>query len=246
MQVIIPRRGINDEGKGKKYALLKLISAATSDYVWLQDDDITPPSATPDLNADLIILPLRMAAGSGSLLCRLQQAEYAAIQELTMMTAKAGHPIMCSGANLIVRRDKWLEAKDDLHFEIPSGDDMFLLESAKRRGWRIVVKDQKQYEAIVQPQESLRAFLRQRMRWAGKAPHYTDRDIRCWGMVVVAANVLQILCFPIILIKFPLEYKLIKKRDISVSLWLALILEVLYPWYLLFSILAGLIIRREW
>lgn len=245
MQVIIPRRGINDEGKGKKFALLKLISAATSDYVWLQDDDITPPSAAPDLNADLIILPLRMAAGSGSLLCRLQQAEYAAIQELTMMTAKAGHPIMCSGANLIVRRDKWLEANDDLHFEIPSGDDMFLLESAKRRGWRIVAKDQKQYEAIVQPQESLRAFLRQRMRWAGKAPHYTDKDIRRWGTLIVVANMLQILCFPIVLIKFPFEYKLIKKRDISVSLWVAIILEIIYPWYLLLSILGGLL-RREW
>ncbi len=245
MQVIIPRRGINDEGKGKKYALLKLISAATSDYVWLQDDDITPPSASPDLNADLIILPLRMAAGSGSLLCRLQQAEYAAIQELTMMTAKAGHPIMCSGANLIVRRDKWLEAKDDLHFEIPSGDDMFLLESAKRRGWHIVAKDQPQYEAIVQPQESLRLFFRQRMRWAGKAPHYTDKDIIRWGALIAAANVLQILCFPIIIVKFPIEYRLIKKRDISVSLWVALLLEVIYPWYMLFSLVGGLF-RNRW
>lgn len=245
MQVIIPRKGINDEGKGKKFALLKLISAATSDYVWLQDDDITPPSATPDLNADLIILPLRMAAGSGSLLCRLQQAEYAAIQELTMLTAKAGHPIMCSGANLIVRRDKWIEAKDDLHFDIPSGDDMFLLESAKRRGWRIMVKDQPQYEAIVQPQETLGAFLRQRMRWAGKAPHYTDADIRRWGALIVGANVMQVLFFPIILIKFPIEYRLIKKRDISVSLRVALCLEVIYPWYMFITLLGGLF-RRNW
>lgn len=245
MQVIIPRRGINDEGKGKKHALFKLISAATDDYVWLQDDDVTPPSQVPDLTADLIILPLRMAAGSGSLLCRLQQAEYAAIQELTMMTAKAGHPIMCSGANLIVRRDKWLEAKDDLHFEIPSGDDMFLLESAKRRGWHIVVKDQPCYEAVVQPQETLGAFLRQRMRWAGKAPHYTDKDIRRWGALIVTANVLQVLCFPIILVKFPIEYKLIKKRDISVSLKVAIILELIYPWYMLLTLLGGLF-RRGW
>ncbi len=245
MQVIIPRRGINDEGRGKKYALLKLISTATDDYVWLQDDDVTPPLASPDLNKDLIILPLRMAAGSGSLLCRLQQAEYAAIQELTMLTAKAGHPIMCSGANLIVRRNKWLEAKDDLHFEIPSGDDMFLLESAKRRGWTIGVQDQKHYEAIVQPQERLRDLLKQRMRWAGKAPHFTDKDIRRWGVMIVTANVLQLLCFPVILIKFPIEYRLIKKRDISVSLWVALLLEVIYPWYMLLSLLGGLF-RSRW
>lgn len=245
MQVIIPRKGINDEGKGKKFALLKLISAASSDYVWLQDDDITPPSSTPDLNADLIILPLRMSAGSGSLLCRLQQAEYAAIQELTMQTAKKGHAIMCSGANLIVRRAKWLEAKEDLHFDIPSGDDMFLLESAKRRGWTIVAKDQRCYEAVVAPQESLRDLLHQRMRWAGKAPHYTDKDIRMWGTMIIIANLLQMVCWPFVLIKFPIEYQLIKKRDNSVSLWVTILLEVLYPWYILVCLFGGLL-RRSW
>ena len=38
--IVVPRKGINDEGKGKKYALYRLISAAETEYVWMQDDDV--------------------------------------------------------------------------------------------------------------------------------------------------------------------------------------------------------------
>ncbi len=246
MQVIIPRKGINDEGKGKKFALHKLISAATDEYVWMQDDDIIPPTATPPLDADLIILPLHMSEGSGSLLCRLQQAEYAALQQVTMATAKKKHAVLCSGANLIVKRDLWLEAYEDLHPEVPSGDDMFLLESAKRRHWVITCADSEEYEAEVAPKESLRELLHQRMRWAGKAPFYTDKDIIRFGSVVMIANLIQLLCPFVLLVKFPFEYTLIKKRDPKVSLWIALLLEILYPYYMLICLLGGFFRRSSW
>ena len=208
---IVPRRGINDEGKGKKFALHKLIAAATTEYVWLQDDDVSFPQdfavmadeIAPLLGeADLYILPLQMAKGT-SLLQQLQGAEYAAIQQLTMETAMHNHPIMCSGANMIVRRDKWLESYADLHPELASGDDMFLLESFKRRGLRVAVIDDSRFCATIAPVASWRAFFRQRMRWAGKAPHYTDKDIILCGMVITIANLLQIVCPAVLLIKFP-------------------------------------------
>ena len=241
---IIPQRGINDEGKGKKYALHKLISAAKTEYVWLQDDDIIAPSDTPETTADLLILPLRME-GDNSLLERLQRAEYAALQQITVETAQRGKPVLCSGANLIVRRDRWLESWPDLHVDIPSGDDMFLLESFKRRGLNIEVLDSERYTAVVRPQTTWKTFFRQRMRWAGKAPHYTDPDIRRYGALVVTANILQLLCPLIIIFKFPFEYGLIKKRDASVSLLDALLLELLYPFYMLICIIGGLF-RHTW
>ena len=241
---IIPRRGINDDGKGKKYALHKLIAAAGTEYVWLQDDDVIPPSAIPETHADLLILPLRMEGGD-SLLERLQIAEYAAIQELTMASAKSGRAVMCSGANLIVRREKWLESWDELHPDIPSGDDMFLLESFKRRGLRIAVLDAPRYTAVVRAMPTWWAFWRQRMRWAGKAPHLKDRDIRRYGIKVLVANILQLLCPLVIFVKFPIEYRLIKKRGASVSLVDALLLELLYPFYMLICLIGGLF-RRQW
>ena len=180
-----------------------------------------------------------------SLLERLQIAEYAAIQQLTIETAKRGHAVMCSGANLIVKRDRWLESYPDLHPEIPSGDDMFLLESFKRRGLKIDVSESVELTAIVRPHTSWRAFFCQRMRWAGKAPKYTDKDILCCGAIVLIANMIQVLCPVVLLVKFPIEYHLIKKRDKSVGFGTALLLEVVYPFYMLICLIGGLF-RRRW
>ena len=269
---ITPIRGVNDDNLGKKHALSKLIHAATSEYVWLHDDDVVLPEAAKEPNLtfpkgkeqapDLIILPLRMESdslllgrGRVGLLEKLQIAEYAAIQELTMRTAKRGKAVMCSGANLIVRREVWLECEKDLHFEIPSGDDMFLLEAVKRRkGNKLTVIDEPEFTATVRPLTSWRAFFKQRMRWAGKAPHYTDRDIIRCGRLVAAANILQLICPLIILIKFPIEYSLIRSRQkkslqspiSNLQLFsIALLLEILYPFYLLICLIGGRF-RKKW
>ena len=290
---ITPIRGVNDDNLGKKHALSKLIHAATTEYVWLHDDDvILPPVATDPVcqpegrsvfcqpkavcqrsgltgDADLIILPLKMESTSSPLhggseggvgiLEALQIAEYAAIQELTMRTAKRGHAVMCSGANLIVRREAWLACEPDLHPEIPSGDDMFLLEAMKKRGYKIAVIDEPDFTAVVHPASTWRAFFRQRMRWAGKAPKYTDPDIIRCGALVVAVNLLQILCPLIILIKFPIEYSLIRQREKSYTVhrtpytkkprtpwYVALLLELLYPFYIIAVCLGGLVRTKQW
>ena len=283
-QHITPVKGVNDDHLGKKHALSKLIHAATNEYVWLHDDDVVLPKATKKavvIDGDLIILALRMESESDkpSLLEKLQIAEYAAIQELTMRTAKAGHAVMCSGANLIVRREAWLACEPDLHPEIPSGDDMFLLEAMKKRGYKISVIDEPDFTAVVHPASTWRAFFRQRMRWAGKAPKYTDPDILRCGALIVAANLLQLLCPLILLIKFPIEYSLIRQREITnhksqmtnvkcqmtnlksqitnvncqisnkeprTPWYVALLLELLYPFYILFSLLGGLFRQKKW
>ena len=267
VQHITPIRGVNDDNLGKKHALSKLIHAATSEYVWLHDDDVILPQAvekTFDIRHstfDLIILPLRMESENErpSLLEKLQIAEYAAIQELTMRTAKAGRAVMCSGANLIVKKEVWLACEKELHPEIPSGDDMFLLEAVKRHGYKIGVIDEPDYTAIVRPQTTCRAFFRQRMRWAGKAPKYTDRDIIHCGAIVLMMNVLQVLCPLILLVKFPIEYSLIRSRENTecsvqntenikprTTWYVALLLELVYPFYLLATLVCGLFRKNTW
>ena len=253
-QHITPIKGVNDDNLGKKHALSKLIHAATSEYVWLHDDDVVLPEAVNDvqftihnLQADLVILPLKMESehSKPSLIEQLQIAEYAAIQELTIRKAKKEQAVMCSGANLIVKREVWLECESDLHPEIPSGDDMFLLEAVKRRGYKVSVIDKSSYTAVVRPLTSWKAFFKQRMRWAGKAPKYTDRDIIRCGRLVAVANILQLLCPLIILIKFPIEWSLIKSREPQIKWYVALLLEIVYPFYLLICLIGGLF-RKSW
>lgn len=258
---ITPIRGVNDEGKGKKHALHRLIHATEADAVWLHDDDIIRPTATDAEaiaalgDADLLILPLKMVESldtrsamrnqrHSTLIQRLQVIEYAALQQLTIRTAKRSRAILCSGANLIVRRDVWLEAEPHLHPEIPSGDDMFLLEYCKRTGRKIAVSEAENMTATVTAQPTLRALLRQRMRWAGKAPHYSDADIRRAGALVTVALVLQLLNPLFVLIWLPLEYKLIRDNGFA-SLDIVL-LALIYPYYALIALIGGLLHQQRW
>lgn len=245
---VVPRRGINDEGKGKKWALHRLIPQVQTEWVWLTDDDVRYPHDVPPpellSQSDMIILPLRMETDD-SLLGRLQMLEYTAIQALTMETAKRGHAVMCSGANLLVRREAWLACEAELHPEIASGDDMFLLETMKRRGMRVHVYDGA--EATITPAPSLRALLRQRMRWAGKAPHYRDSDILLCGAWTVVSNVLAALCLPWLLLKWLSDTALIATRKkITTRLLLeTLLLTIVYPWYMLICLVGGFF-RKSW
>ena len=247
---ITPIRGVNDEGKGKKHALHRLIHAADADIVWLHDDDIFRPTATDAEaidalgDADLLILPLKMNAPHQSLVERLQVIEYSALQQLTIHTAKRGRAILCSGANLIVRHDVWLEAEPHLHPEIPSGDDMFLLEYCKRTGRKIAISEAENMTATVTAQPTLRALLRQRMRWAGKAPHYTDADIRRAGALVTVALVLQLLNPLFVLLWLPLEYNLIRNKGFAPID--VLLLALVYPYYALIALIGGLLNPQRW
>lgn len=258
---VVARRGINDEGKGKKWALHRLVPQVESEWVWLSDDDVLPAAQCPRpeeyQDYDLMILPLRMEASpwggeANTLLTRLQILEYAAIQGLTIRTAQRGRAVMCSGANMLVRKAVWLQLEPELHPELPSGDDMFLLEAAKRHGLRVGTLDQPHYAATCFAQAHWRAFLRQRRRWAGKAPHYRDRDILQMGAWTAVSNLLTLLC-PLWLIgKWLVDTKLIRKarfalpEEQTVSYADTLLLTLLYPWYMFYCLLSGLRHKKEW
>ncbi len=251
---------INDEGKGKKWALLQGVEQATTDYVWLTDADVThntyPLFVPPTLLGDLTILPLQMKdnvshSKATSLLVELQQTEYLALQSLTMLAAEKGHAVMCAGANMIVNRKLWLASYTDLHTEIPSGDDMFLLESFKRRGLQIKPLYEPAYIATIQPQTTWRAFFHQRMRWAGKAPKYTDKDILLCGTLTALANILVFICPLLLLIKFPIDWQILqraKRYNLTTKpqLCYALLLAIVYPWYMFICLLGGLLRQKKW
>lgn len=247
---ITPIRGVNDEGKGKKHALHLLIHATDADVLWLHDADIERPTASDSEalacmgDADLLILPLRMRTTQNTLLQRLQVIEYTALQNLTIRMARRGKAILCSGANLMVRRDVWLQAEPHLHPEIPSGDDVFLLEYCKRSGRRIAACDADPMTAVVTAQPTLRTLLRQRMRWAGKAPWYTDHDIRLYGALVTLAIVLQLLCPPVVLLYLPWQCSLIRGHGFAPLE--VLLLAIVYPYYAIVALIGGLLHPKRW
>ena len=242
-----------DAGKGKKQALLRAMPLIESEFVWLCDADILPPPMPASLpDADLIILPLRLES-EHAVLRKLLTLEYAAIQALTMLAAEKGHPILCAGANMIVRKSAWEECAGAIHVDIPSGDDMFILEEMKRRGKKIVAGPASLTATCFAP-SSLRALLRQRARWAGKAPAYHDREILLAGGWTVLSNLFVYLLPGWAFIKWVADMLLIErhhkqhaypeKYGLKTWLWGAL-LTVVYPIWMLLCFVVGLS-RKEW
>lgn len=253
----------SDEGKGKKHALNTAVRLVPTRYIWFNDDDavLTPSDkATKDklqgggigyvrknleeADPDMIILPLRMTNGSGKLLERLQALEYDAIQALTLRSAERGKSVMCAGANLIVKKESWLACEEALHPELPGGDDMFLLEAMKSNG--MLVMSAAAPELFIAPCPTLRSLLRQRMRWAGKAPRFSDRDIRNCGIWTIISNVLAAVCPLWLIVKWIADTVLIGRRrkvtarDIACSL----LLTIVYPYYMLICLIGGLLTQH--
>ena len=237
---------VPERGHGRKQALYDGMSVIYTKHVWIHDAQAElPPILPPRLpEADLMILPLKMKAPHATLLEELQQIEFAAIQELTMRTARRGKPALCFGANMIVNREAWIASYPHLHHNIPEGDGMFLLESFKHRGRRVTAIDH--YAVTVHALPTLREVVNRRKLRAGELLHYRDRDFRLLCASVLLSNLLVVACPPLLIIKWVVDTLMVRKRLPRLRLiWIkTLLLTVVYPWYVLAIMLAGLFSKR--
>jgi len=114
--------------------------------------------------------------------------EFSALQALTEATALAGHPVMCNAANMSFRRDVYLRYAGELRPDLPSGDDMFLLEAVMRGGG--AVRHDGRMAAAVETAGAVTAaaMLRQRARWASKALHLRGAPTLILSAATAACN----------------------------------------------------------
>lgn len=253
---------------GKKEALHRLVRSAKTSYVLLTDGDVSVSSRWVEAvmdsawGTDLLMLPVRMSVDSGvrgwqALWQRAQALEFASLVGSGMAMCGLGHPIMCNGAGLLVKTDKWLESWDDLHPELPSGDDVFLLHSFKRRGLTVRYATAPDTAVCTTPSHSLSDFWRQRTRWASKATAYTDRDTIAVAAFVALTNVLwlatllQPLCFIAFwLVKSLADYSFFRRITLLYkaghTLPLTLFINLLYPFYAILTPLAALLRKKQW
>ncbi len=247
--------------RGKKYALRAGMEYASTPYVITTDIDTNPTdewlnaiaeyySQHSTLNLpDLLILPLKMRQPR-NFFEAMQETEYVALQTLTGGYAMAGEPIMCSGANMVVNRLKWLDSWENIRPEVPSGDDMFVLHSFKRQGLSIGYLKSQAATLIIEPASCLKSLFRQRARWAGKAGHYTDRMTKLVGAVVVAANISVLLFPPFVFVKWIIDLNLLWtsrtffnfRRPVLKSL----LLSVIYPFYVLATLILIPFRGKDW
>ena len=168
---------IRNNGHGKKAAVETGINASSGSLIITTDGDCrigrnwlrTIAAFYEEHKPDMIICPVQIESGSG-FFGRFQELEFLSLQGLTAGSALSGDPVMCNGANLAFTPEVYHDHSQNLHFEIASGDDIFLLYSLKKQN-RSKIFWLESPESIVTtaPSPSIWSFLKQRKRWISKA-----------------------------------------------------------------------------
>ena len=194
-QALYPKIQLIDAvGYGKKNALKEGILQSKGNLIITTDADCLPSYHWLESiacfqlknNCDLIICPVKLS-GKDSFYTYLQILEFTSLVASAAGAAGVGKPILCNGANLAFKRNAWLKSVDDLHAEEQSGDDMFLLESIKKRGGKINFLKSESAFVTTKQSNTLLDLLKQRRRWSSKSRFYRD-----WQLIFTALEVFAI------------------------------------------------------
>lgn len=184
--------------QGKKAAISRGVAAAAGTFILTTDADCT---ATPgwirsmaacqrQTNAAFVSGPV-MFHGKNEPLDIFQCLDFLSLQGITAASVAAGFHGMSNGANMGFTREAFDKVGGFNGIDhIASGDDMLLMQKIEQQyPGRIAYCRSTDAIVTTRPEPTLRAFLRQRIRWASKATHYRDKRILPVLMLVYLFNV---------------------------------------------------------
>jgi poly-beta-1,6-N-acetyl-D-glucosamine synthase len=263
---------INNIGKGKKLALRTGISAAQGNLIITTDADCmmgknwikTIASYYETYKPDLIICPVKIKPSAG-FLGKFSELEFMSLQGITAGTALSGEAIMCNGANLAFTRQAYLSHSKNMHYEINSGDDIFLLHSLKKEPQSKISWLESQ-DALVDTESpsTLKMFLKQRSRWISKGKAYNDIQTIILGIVTFVAILLQVsymiaaviapsfigVFLTLLILKSIPDFLILlnttaRYGNKKLMKWF-LASQIIYPFYVLSVVFYSLIFREKW
>ena len=184
---------------GKKAALLAALHAARAPWLVCTDADCRlgpgwlaayAALLAQSPSANFISGPV-LLTGPATFLHLLVGLEFAGLVGVGAACLAQQRPTMCNGANLAYRRTAF-EAVGGFagNAHLASGDDEFLLHKihAAFPGTAFFLADARAIARTAAP-PTLRALLRQRVRWASKWRHYQSVAPRRLALLVLGANV---------------------------------------------------------
>ena len=263
---------INNNGHGKKSALATGIEMAQYKYIVFSDADCIHPGSwlqsivntlKSEGDIDLLVGPVTLT-DPGSFFDKFQLLDF-----LSLIISGAGaiginNPIMCNGANLIVKKDVWLLAKKEIQNGFLSGDDIFLLQYCKATGKKISFLNDAKGIVRTYPASSVRSFFYQRARWASKSKGYTDKFTLFVAWIVFLCN-LNIATLPatfffvphvfyttfvLFLAKQGFDFVLLKQGGKQLNVNIKFIetfgVSIIYPYYIATSVLLAMFKKVPW
>jgi len=191
---------LKNKGCGKKKAIRTGVEACRGSFIVTTDADCrmekewlkTIVSAYIENKPELVIGPVILESRKG-FFNRFQELEFLSLQGITAGTAAAGNPVMCNGANLAFRKEGYNRHAGNLHDELISGDDVFLLHSIKKESGKIVWLESEKASVITRSAPTLNSFLLQRARWISKARSYHDTFTVILAIVTFITILLQLI-----------------------------------------------------
>lgn len=187
---------------GKKAAINRGIEASIGELIVITDADCTSgcqwisthSSYFAEHRPQMILGPVRMTE-YGSFWGKLQSLEFTSLISSAAGSCNAGFPLLANGANIAFTRHAYESCEGfSGNLQYPSGDDMFLLMSIKKKFGAKAIRFLRSEEAIVNTPSalSLNSFFQQRLRWVSKSRGYTDPMLIAASIVVFITNVLLV------------------------------------------------------
>jgi cellulose synthase/poly-beta-1,6-N-acetylglucosamine synthase-like glycosyltransferase len=263
-----------DDGFGKKAALSQGIKLSGGDLIVITDADcsagsswISTIAAFYDLHKPHMILGAVQMTDSGGFFGKLQSLEFMSLISSAAGSCSAGFPFLANGANIAFTRQAFESCGGfSGHMEFPSGDDMFLMTSIKKKFGAGSIRFLKSADAIVKTTaiKGLKPFLQQRMRWVSKSKGYTDPVLIATSILVYMVNAVLLISgisaflFPgfykiffliylaKMIIDFPLMLSFARFQKSGALLWLFPFMEILNAVYTVFIGIVGNIWKYEW
>lgn len=260
--------------EGKKLAISQALHLAHNELVVVTDADCVLKTTWiesivnfyKEKKCKMILAPVLLSPAE-TFFEKIQVLEHLSLIGSTAGSANIGFPVMCNGANMAYEREAALEVeKFRKDFNIPSGDDMFLMEQFVKNYGHQSVKFLLSKSAIVETKtcKTVSEFFHQRRRWVSKTKAYTNWKILATAFIVLFFNLsivslfvnaffipaLWSLYFLLTLLKFFIDLPLLKNitsfMNQSGLLKWTLLLEFIYPFYVVFTAISGMLINVKW
>ena len=166
----------NSFGEGKKKAITTGVEAAKGKIILTTDADCTLPvdwifsMSKPFKQKTHMVIGAVKISTNKTFFSEIQALEFSSVMGSGIAMLGWNKPVMCNGASLAFRKEAFFKVGGyEGNFQIPSGDDEFLMRKIIER-FPNSVRFAASLGCVVEttPQNSMQDFSQQRLRWAGK------------------------------------------------------------------------------
>jgi len=261
-------RIVESTGQGKKAAIETGIAIASHPIIYTIDADCRMGSyCLQSMQGRYTSERLHMLCGlvsyqnKGQIFSVMQQAESVALVGISAFMLNSGRPATCNGANLMFSKALFEHLGGyGSDKQLSSGDDDLLMQSfARYQPDKVRYAKDPASVVVTNTETSLKQFILQRIRWAGKRSAYKYqyntylmvllllKQITFWMAFAAATLFASPFLYLICLVLFMSDFLLYTRfRNLLPLKWYAILLMPFYQLYIPFIPLLSLIMTSTW